>query len=168
MHAASVHPEPGSNSLKNSISTPLGVNTFFRASLTFLYFTLLGLCFLLEFSRSLTRYFVSFFVFHLSSCCSIFNDLRRSLSSDLVIILHHFAFVNTFSKVFSKLFLPRVSPSAVSLPRFCAALLVYHFLPSLSIGFLKVFSFFRCFCVIINSFTYNSIINSKFDQGLEI
>ena len=34
MHAASVHPEPGSNSLKNSISAPVGVNTFFRVSLT--------------------------------------------------------------------------------------------------------------------------------------
>ena len=38
MHAASVNPEPGSNSLKNYISTPSGVNTFFRASLTLKYF----------------------------------------------------------------------------------------------------------------------------------
>ena len=44
MHAASVHPEPGSNSLKNSISAPVGVNTFFRVSLTFKYFYFCLVC----------------------------------------------------------------------------------------------------------------------------
>ena len=127
---------------KNSISTSEDVNTILRVSLTFLkYFTLLGLCFLLEFSRSLTRYIsASFFVFHLSSCCSIFNDLRRSLPSDLVIILHRFAFVNTFSKSFFKLFRSALA-SPVLTPCFCAALLVYHRYGKKSTLFSTFFSF---------------------------
>ena len=40
MHAASVNPEPGSNSLKNYISSPSGLKTFFRAIICSFYFCL--------------------------------------------------------------------------------------------------------------------------------
>ena len=48
-HAASVHPEPGSNSLKNRISTAFAVKTFFQ-SLDSLLLTL----FLVRFSKGMT------------------------------------------------------------------------------------------------------------------
>ena len=40
MHAASVNPEPGSNSLKNYISSPSGLKTFFRALICSFYLCL--------------------------------------------------------------------------------------------------------------------------------
>ena len=92
MHAASVHPEPGSNSLKNGI-----LNSLFRVNLksfselfflSFFYFS--TLC-----SKLLTRIFRSFrllFNFQGPLCASRFE---RSCS-----ISHYSLFVNTFFQFF--------------------------------------------------------------------
>ena len=99
MHAASVHPEPGSNSRKMFIisKVSLGYNSssyFFLAS-----FTLLSI-----YSLVLTRSALAYFCFVLLSCCSIFND-RSAIPQlpprdSLTIIPHHFPFVNTFFEIF--------------------------------------------------------------------
>ena len=79
-HAASVHPEPGSNSLKNSISTekrnffPLpGSYHFLELFSSFYYF-----CLSFFFQSSLTRSSHFSVFFFSSSCCSIFNERAAS------------------------------------------------------------------------------------------
>ena len=131
MHAASVYPEPGSNSLKNYISTPYGVNTFFQS---FSDFKILLLCLVCVFfwnfrdlshDTSLHRSlcFISRLVVQFSMTYA-----AQLLPSDLVIIPHTLPFVNTFLKSFSHFFLARSSSLARYLLRFsCAAPLVYHF-----------------------------------------
>ena len=73
MHAASVHPEPGSNSLKNSISTggslPRSISFFRAFFLASNYF-----CLSFLFSKFTNEIFTLFSVFFSSLCCSIFND----------------------------------------------------------------------------------------------
>ena len=94
MHAASVYPEPGSNSL-NMIYQ--GCFATIIPSLSALL-TLKSSLFLnsKEFSESFT----------FCHCCSIFKELRcRFLSDSFVIISKPLFFVNTFFKVFSKFFL---------------------------------------------------------------
>ena len=75
MHAASVHPEPGSNSLKNFILNLKAFaprpKSFFRAIyLSFFYFLSFSMC-------SLTR--IAHLVLNSNFfCCSIFNDQCQS------------------------------------------------------------------------------------------
>ena len=109
MHAASVHPEPGSNSRKYCILSPFGVKTYSRAFVALLLLLCLSSILNLNCS-SLHRTFV--FALYLSLCCSIFNDrslgfrLASRLRSrgDLVIISHRLPFVNTFFKTFLSFF----------------------------------------------------------------
>ena len=92
-HAASVHPEPGSNSLKNGI-----LNSLFRVNLksfselfflSFFYFS--TLC-----SKLLTRIFFVLFV-----CCSIFKDRFAPLVSSAHVVYHNYP---TLSTLFFKKF----------------------------------------------------------------
>ena len=113
MHAASVHPEPGSNSRANCIQTAFAVKIVCRACLAL--FTCLSM------SPSRDRIEISFkeirdsfalaFACTLISCCSIVNDpsaeaafLIRRVSRDLIIIPHPRALVNRFFKTFLKVF----------------------------------------------------------------
>ena len=102
MHAASVHPEPGSNSLKNCISTglPRIDSLLFRVIFRSNYSELLN-------SKEFSESFVH-------RCCSIFNEPSAAPFGDSLFILPQTgAFVNPFSKLFSKFFLrslPRQGP----------------------------------------------------------
>ena len=116
MHAASVHPEPGSNSRKYCIKSPCGVSILsssFCSSFTFVW---------VVFSFRIDRDFSShFFVcFVLISCCSIFNDrLPPEVSFFLATrLLYHIVspLSSTFSKVFSTFF-RFLSTSLSTLPR---------------------------------------------------
>ena len=76
MHAASVHPEPGSNSRKFVLYRSFKRYNHFRA------FVALFTFFELYFSFELSRFYFALFVcFVLISCCSIFNDRLPSLKS---------------------------------------------------------------------------------------
>ena len=116
MHAASVHPEPGSNSRKMVYTTPCGdAILFFELDCSFTFCLSSILCGISEIC-SCTYFYASYF----SHCCSIFNDRavsHRSLSAladSLYIISQRFEFVNTFSKVFLKTFLGSLSHRALS------------------------------------------------------
>ena len=90
MHAASVHPEPGSNSLNVSISKPdpSGSNTFSNIQSVFCSFTFLTLRFLVFFLTRFTLFSVSLYF----SCCSIFNEhtfRRRLFLSPATFLLYH-------------------------------------------------------------------------------
>ena len=109
MHAASVNPEPGSNSLKNYILNlprghpPRKLNTFFRANfnLSFLLlFELFSLCLTRIAQISLCSNFV-LFNFQWSSAALRFRFLREV---GLFIILQKNPVVKSFSKLFSIFF----------------------------------------------------------------
>ena len=71
MHAASVHPEPGSNS-RNHFYYNLTLSG--ESTICFRVFLLASIT-LLSIYNSLTRmYFALCFALYFSSCCSIFND----------------------------------------------------------------------------------------------
>ena len=103
MHAASVHPEPGSNSQTICISSALAVRFFVWAIyLSFFYF--LELCsLLLVFDRSVFR---TCFILLCTSifCCSIVKVQFRTLCERLTIISHLNRFVNRFFEFFSIFF----------------------------------------------------------------
>ena len=112
MHAASVHPEPGSNSRANCISTVSGSNLVCRACLALILFrvcleSVIDSRFL--FQRN-SRFFRTNFACTFISCCSIVNDLRKALASlrcfshSLAIIPHSLALVKRFFKSFLKNF----------------------------------------------------------------
>ena len=114
MHAASVHPEPGSNSRKICIKTAFADLIVFRAWLLFTFclssilFKNCEICFTHGFDLSKP-------CFVLISYCSIFND--------------------------------RLLLWPAFLLQSCAALVLYHFISTLSIPFLKKVSiFFGFFC----------------------
>ena len=118
MHAASVHPEPGSNSRINCIHHSFRCHKSSELSLA-LYFAL-SMCPVLTghlfkgFPRFRTRSFACTSI----SCCSIVNDPSgfrfcfchhcladsRCLADSLTIISLSFPFVKGFSKLFEKVF----------------------------------------------------------------
>ena len=102
MHAASVHPEPGSNSRKYCILSPFGAKIYSRAFVALLLFVL-SFFFTLRIVRDSTSHFLVF-ALYLSLCCSIFNDrsFRRLHFRAATRLLYHAAF--TLSILFSKLF----------------------------------------------------------------
>ena len=80
MHAASVHPEPGSNSRIIISYLPSRVAITFSSSYSFLAsFTLLSI----YNSFDEISYFALRNALYNLSCCSIFNDRRRPLSGQL-------------------------------------------------------------------------------------
>ena len=86
-HAASVHPEPGSNSLKNGIlNLPESKSKIFFQSYFFLASFTLVLCV----SKLLTRIFSFFFV-----CCSIFKDRFAPLVSSAHVVYHNYSSLST-------------------------------------------------------------------------
>ena len=147
MHAASVHPEPGSNSLKivyqSEASLP-NVITFIRV-ISMLYYYLRAFVNSKEFSES--------FLVH---CCSIFNERfpfarRRSRRQPVYYItsarLCQEVFQNFF-KFFRSLFLRFASAIVVS---FVTTLLLYHIRFRLSRGFSNFFEVFfkpACRCLL--------------------
>ena len=103
MHAASVHPEPGSNSLKNGIYCLSAVHSFLE--LAYLSFLLL-----FRVSKFVRDSFTRTFVF-LPSWCSkflLFNFQRpiasRRLAVSFISIHQSFRFVMRISKLFSLFF----------------------------------------------------------------
>ena len=113
MHAASVHPEPGSNSRNNFIISDLSVIIFFRAIyLSFFYFVWVYINSFDEICIShLLMLCTSLLLFNFQwpfACPPLFSD------DSLTIIPHRFFLVNTFFKIslkkFSKSF-RRVTPS---------------------------------------------------------
>ena len=111
MHAASVHPEPGSNSRIFVFNLAFASSNHFECYLSFSYFCLSCIC-------SLRNFRVPFL--HILLClyfslrCSIFNDRFAARFRDsFVIISQTFLIVNTFFKsflIFLKFFVIR-SPS---------------------------------------------------------
>ena len=102
MHAASVHPEPGSNSQTNCISSALAVR-FLSELFILAFFTFLELC---------SLWFWQIFVFALAFllctsifCCSIVKFQSRPFCERLSIISLSFSLVNTFFKISLKNFL---------------------------------------------------------------
>ena len=86
--------------------------------------------------------------FHIRSCCSIFNDQPRPhpfRCDSLYIIPQSFPFVNTFFKSFFTFFKVFFGTLRAILLPFRTAYILYHFTPTLSIPFLKVFSLFLIF-----------------------
>ena len=138
-HAASVHPEPGSNSLKNSISTekrkffPLpGSYHFLELFSSFYYF-----CLSFFFQSSLTRSSHFSVFFFSSSCCSIFNE--RILPWFMV------GFFVAFLK---------------------SACLLYPFFLHLSRGFDKKIKIFPDFCIYVNKGRENLRETVKYHKKL--
>ena len=173
MHAASVHPEPGSNSRKYCIKSPCGVSILsssFCSSFTFVW---------VVFSFRIDRDFSSHFFCLLCTYLLLFNfqwpvAARSSLLfGDSIIISHHFAFVKYFFKSFFNFFqvsfnlsqyTPSKSPSRT-------AFIFYHFLPLLSTLFSKLFSFCRFFIPLYLSIPphlYPSHKGSNFVQNIGI
>ena len=131
---------------KNSISTSFDVNTVFRVSLTLILLLCLVCVFFWNFRdlshdtkyRSLcfiSRLVVQFSMTYAALCCTAF--LLYCTLSRLSIPFWNF-FKISFAEALA---------SARINARFCAALLVYHFYPRLSIGFFKVFSRFCVFFI---------------------
>ena len=125
MHAASVHPEPGSNSRTNCISTPLGVETFISPSalaltLLFRVWSMLVKASTLFFLGIFEKFALALLVLISPvvqlSMINILATLLRSLNS----ISHRSRFVNRFSKsffnFFSTFFKARCAAAFRSLP----------------------------------------------------
>ena len=140
MHAASVHPEPGSNSRINCIKITSSRSVSIFSSF---YFQLLLLLFE---QYSLSEFYEIFFrtILLLSlctssiSCCSIFND-QFSLPKNIQ-LCYSITFFFTCQVLFLTFF--KFFILYLASPKF-ATLLYYHILSPLSSGFLKVFSFFE-------------------------
>ena len=137
MHAASVHPEPGSNSrsivLKSLPKKCSNLSSFFLASFTFCLSSIL-----LRISNeiSFALYFFSLCTSSIS-CCSIFNDQFRCPSMVTASLLYHIRspFVKYFFQLFKTFFVAFLPPAF-------ATLLYYHISLHLSIPFLKFFKVF--------------------------
>ena len=95
MHAASVHPEPGSNSRNHCIKTQTCVcgSIAFEFLLLALYFCLSSILILRIVRDPFAHTFICFV---LLSCCSIFKDQRPRLRGDLLIIPHPLHLVKPF------------------------------------------------------------------------
>ena len=135
MHAASVHPEPGSNSRMFVFNLAYASSNHFECYLSFSYFCLSCIC-------SLRNFRVPFL--HILLClyfslrCSIFNDRFAALFRDsFVIISHLFPFVNTFFKSFSTFF-----KMQFRFPFLGTACPLYHITFPLSIPFFNFFEIF--------------------------
>ena len=100
MHAASVHPEPGSNSRKNFISDTRRCLTSSRA--IYLSFTF---CLSSILNKLWRDQYLHLQCFVLLSCCSIFNDRAALFSGQLdyyitPLPLCQYLFSNFFKKIF--------------------------------------------------------------------
>ena len=137
MHAASVHPEPGSNSRIIVLKSPSWVFQSLRAFfLSFFYFCLSSILFQ-NFTRS---FFRTIFLLSLCtssiSCCSIFNDQFAAFK------IYSFVIISQTPYACQVLFLSFLNFFSCSLTLAFATLLYYHICSLLSIPFFKVFSLF--------------------------
>ena len=132
MHAASVHPEPGSNSRINCIHHSFRCHKSFELSLA-LYFAL-SMCpaFTGHLFKGFPRFRTRFLACTSISCCSIVNDPSgfrfrfcfchhcladsRCLADSLTIISLSFPLVKGFFKTFSKKFFNRSGRLSASRP----------------------------------------------------
>ena len=83
MHAASVHPEPGSNSRKIYIISQLSLSYNLSSYFILASFTLLSIY------NSIDEICTCFFCFVLISCCSIFNDRLLPFSATALLVYHN-------------------------------------------------------------------------------
>ena len=141
MHAASVHPEPGSNSQTNCISSAVAVR-FLSELFILAFFTFLELC-SLWFWQILYSHLLFCFVL-LSSVVQLSSFNRAPFCERLSIISLSFRFVKYFFKISLNFFWPAFECFLELL--FAATRLLYHKCFALSIGFLKFFwKFFEAF-----------------------
>ena len=99
MHAASVHPEPGSNSRKNFISDTRRCLTSSRA--IYLSFTF---CLSSILNKLWRDQYLHLQCFVLLSCCSIFNDQFRRLFATALLLYHLSLTLSTLFSNFFQLF----------------------------------------------------------------
>ena len=105
MHAASVHPEPGSNSLENCISSPVSRTQYQITSSDLCALLLLRALFFQKNLRSRIST-VILLPWYTSSCCSIFNErrCRPSWGDSFSILSHHSPSCQHFFSHFQKFF----------------------------------------------------------------
>ena len=138
MHAASVHPEPGSNSRKNFISNTLGRLTSSRA--IYLSFTF---CLSSILNKLWRDQYLHLQCFVLLSCCSIFNDRCYPFLRTARLLYHNQNPLSIpFSKFFKNFFQASSNPSSrnpnsLACPLVRWACLLYYLKISLSRGFFK-------------------------------
>ena len=105
MHAASVHPEPGSNSLENCISSPVSRTQYQITSSDLFALLLLRALFFQKNLRSRIST-VILLPWYTSSCCSIFNERRcRPFWGTAFLYYHITLTLSTLFFSFSKIFL---------------------------------------------------------------
>ena len=171
MHAASVHPEPGSNSLKNGIYNSLAEATYRFLELAYLSFLLL-----FRVSKFVRDSFTRTFVF-LPSWCSkylLFNFQRPLTCSRLSCckLVYYTSAVSVCQGLFktffaffqslSFLFRPRLSSmAAVTLPLGNA-----HLLYSRRFRLSSGFSSFLSICAICFRRRENALPDRQFDQSV--
>ena len=100
MHAASVHPEPGSNSQTNCISSAVSRSDSFELFIL-AFFTFLELCSLWFWQILFSHLLFALYFFYLLFNCQV---SIRSLCESLSIISLLFYLVKRFFKTFSKIF----------------------------------------------------------------
>ena len=149
MHAASVHPEPGSNSRK-FVSYHLSVlQSYFRAfvallllfELYFLLFELsrfyfaLFVCFVLISKQILSAFVVQF---SMTGCRLKFLSLPLLFAATRILYHIRSALSSTFSKVFCFFSRPFLQPRSLGSPRSNGLYIILPFLPLVN-TFFKVF-----------------------------
>ena len=159
MHAASVHPEPGSNSLKNiNLSGRSPLNPFFRANNLsfFLLFELYSNVFLNEIP------FTHTFVFSLTCLYEIllFNFQGSMLVRKVSLAWQLCYYITTFfvcQVLFQKFLKFSFNRSAVTAPSLERLISIRLFIPFVK-GFLKVFLDFYIFLFSFSLFFVNPFI----------
>ena len=139
MHAASVHPEPGSNSRMFVFNLASASSNHFECFfLSFSYFCLSCICSLRNFRVPFSHILICLYF---SLRCSIFNDRFAAFFRDsFVIISHRFPFVNRFFEIFLSFFKNLFSRyNIIKLSVFWTACILYHIVYFLSIPFKKNF-----------------------------
>ena len=148
MHAASVHPEPGSNSLKIYYIRFRVIYFVLELYLSFFYF--------LSFSQCvLTRFLYTICVRNSVVQFSKTDAQTGFPVGDFVIILHLFVFVKTFFKTFLSFF----KVFSMYSPQKCLSLLRCPISIPLCLLFVK--GFFRIFLIFLNFFTFHVKFNNN-------
>ena len=141
MHAASVHPEPGSNSLKIYYIRFRVIYFVLELYLSFFYFLSFSQCVLTRFLYTICvrNSVVQFSKTDAQTCFPV---------GDFVIILHLFVFVKTFFKTFLSFF----KVFSMYSPQKCLSLLRCPI--SIPLCFLFVKGFFRIFLIFSKNFPH--------------
>ena len=108
MHAASVHPEPGSNSRMFVFNLAMASSNHFECYLSFSYFCLSCICSLRNFRVPFSHILICLYF---SLRCSIFNDRFAAFFATALLLYHitfllSIGFLKKIKKIFSTAFLP--------------------------------------------------------------